>query len=100
MFDHADGAVEGFGGVFRGESGLRQIAVQDVVLAVGDVRLAAFFDAQLGREALVAEAAGGGLPSKGDDFDGDGEDRSQGGDQLGQQRRPAQQPHDDRVRMP
>ena len=82
MLDDAGGAFEGVGGLFGGEAGLDELAVEDVVLAVGDVGLAILLDAQLGEEALVAEAALGGLPAEGDDLDRHSEDGAEGVDDL------------------
>jgi hypothetical protein len=74
VLDDAGGALEGFGCLLRGKAGFDQLAVEDVVLAVGDVWLAIVISAQFGHEALVAQTAIGRLPAEGDDFYRHGED--------------------------
>ena len=70
VLDDAGGAFERLGCLLRGKAGFDELAVQDVVLAVGDVWLAVVVPAEFGHEALIAQAALGGLPAKGNDSTG------------------------------
>ncbi len=82
VLDDADDGLEGFGGLLGFEAGAGQVAVGDVVMAVGEVRGAVFVLAHLGGEAFIGEALKGGLPGEGDDLDGELEDGAERGDDL------------------
>jgi hypothetical protein len=82
VLDDTDDGLEGFGGLLGFEAGAGQVAVGDVVMAVGEIGSAVFVLAHLGGEAFIGEALKGGLPGEGNDLDGELEDGAEGGDDL------------------
>jgi len=82
VLDDANDGLQRLACLFRREAGAGQVAVRDVMVAVGDVVGAVFLLAELRGEALVGEALECCLPGEGDDFDGELENGAEDGDEL------------------